>query len=329
MRPDARRAMLRSPLYLINSIFSAVLVLSCTPAHAGKTAYLLDSMQQSNPANDTFRSLPEVLQLPNSGVYDTIVLLANYTNQPGPYSLCLKNQNLTITSADGNFFAFTFSFMAGAVTLNNANITFRDLAVAKTRRTSGQAIPFFQGDGLITFQNVIRFRIACVNDTQVTFDNLANSTRPAAFPGKQQVQWKDLQLWGAVYPRSIHIVDFAYFVGPADVTEFQMYAGYYLIQRNVTRACLSYIPDACLLANTPDVCLNKAIEAYQAMVDGAQDAGQDTPPGTIAGCVIAGVCGRYLSFGTLAAGVEPHSSHACVVVVCGGRLGMPVAFPRW
>lgn len=35
--------------------------------------------------------------------------------------------------------------LIGAITINKANITFRNLAMFKTRKTSGQAIPFFQG----------------------------------------------------------------------------------------------------------------------------------------------------------------------------------------
>lgn len=140
---------------------------------------------------------------------------------------------------------------------------------------------------MVFSEDVVRMRIGCASDVQVTYDNLVTSVRPAAFPGKQVIAYSDFFFHGTVYPKSIHMIDFASFIGPSDVGEFQMYAGYDLVHRNVTRVCLSYIPDECLLTNTPDVCLNQAIDAYLAQESGPP-SGRVNLAAVIAGPVIAG-----------------------------------------
>lgn len=91
----------------------AVLALGSWSCTAAKTAYLLQSMPESNSANNTYRNLQEVLQPPNNAVYDTIVLLANYSYMPGQYDMHVNNQNLTITSAAGSIFTFNLNYALG------------------------------------------------------------------------------------------------------------------------------------------------------------------------------------------------------------------------
>lgn len=92
-------------------VFLLIGVGSC---QAAGTAYLLGSLQRSNPANHTYRTLAEVINPPHSGVYDNIVLLGNYTNTQGP-NLVVSNRNLSITSAPGNFFTFDLNFITGDI----------------------------------------------------------------------------------------------------------------------------------------------------------------------------------------------------------------------
>lgn len=144
------------------------------------------------------------------------------------------------------------------------------------------------GDGMIYSENVVRLRIGCAPDVQVTYENMAISPRPAAFPGKQNISCEDYYFQGRVYSQSIRSLDFAYFVGPSDVEEFQMYAGYYLVHRNVTRVCVSYIPEDCLLTSTADACLNQAIQSHLDQEAGLV-AGKVNLAAVIAGPVVSGM----------------------------------------
>lgn len=150
------------------------------------------------------------------------------------------------------------------------------------------------GEGLLVFKNLVRFRIGCAHDVNILFDNLVNSPRPQGFPGKQLVGYVDAEVNGVQYPNTLHVTDHAYFVGPADVGDFRMYAGYVLHQLNVSRACLSYTPDECLIDSTPDACLGRAIDAYLAGQAAGAEAPDNKPSAAlIAGLVVAGEAVHY------------------------------------
>jgi hypothetical protein len=75
---------------------------------------------------------------------------------------------------------------------------------------------------------------------------------------------------GTVYPGSFHSSDLALFLGPGDVDDMQSFKGYDMLQINVTRVCLSYVPSDCV--DPPDICLKRAV---QQMLYGKPRSGRD------------------------------------------------------
>lgn len=66
----------------------------------------------------------------------------------------------------------------GAVTLDNANITLHDIALYKIRRTTGQAIPFFEGQWWLLAEATDSSTVqSCVNMSYVISIEPAHAKR--------------------------------------------------------------------------------------------------------------------------------------------------------
>lgn len=116
------------------------------------------------------------------------------------------------------------------------------------------------GDGgTMILLSVVRMRLACLPVAPTLPATLTATPRPAGLPGKQRVSILDYYWRGHVYPGSFHSSDLALTLGPGDVDDMQSFKGYNMLQINVTRVCLSYVPKDC--TDPPDICLKRATQA--------------------------------------------------------------------
>lgn len=116
------------------------------------------------------------------------------------------------------------------------------------------------GDGgTMILLSVVRTRLACLPVAPTLPATLTATPRPAGLPGKQRVSILDYYWRGHVYPGSFHSSDLALTLGPGDVDDMQSFKGYNMLQINVTRVCLSYVPKDC--TDPPDICLKRATQA--------------------------------------------------------------------
>jgi hypothetical protein len=106
--------------------------------------------------------------------------------------------------------------------------------------------------------SVVRVRLACLPVASNLKHTLTATPRPPELTGKQQVSILDYYWRGTVYPGSVHSSDLALFLGPGDVDDMQSFRGYNMLQINVTRVCLSYVPKDCI--DPPDICLKRAVQ---------------------------------------------------------------------
>lgn len=78
---------------------------------------------------------------------------------------------------------------------------------------------------MLLYEDVVRRRIACSPNISASVSTLQNTPRPPAFPGTQQVDLRDYDFRGTLYPNSVHAADVALFVSPGDVEDAAYYAG--------------------------------------------------------------------------------------------------------
>lgn len=138
------------------------------------------------------------------------------------------------------------------------------------------------GEGVLLMEDVVRVRLACSSVMNATINTLRTTPRPASMPGQQSVKLIDYTHRGHMYPDSVHAVDVAVFVSPGDVEDAAYYAGYSVVQRNVTRICESYVPASC-----NEQCLQQTVDSILAAQAGSAAAGRSS--GSVLAIVVPAV----------------------------------------
>uniref|UniRef100_A0A383VVN5 Protein kinase domain-containing protein n=1 Tax=Tetradesmus obliquus TaxID=3088 RepID=A0A383VVN5_TETOB len=224
--------------------------------------------------------------------YDTILLTHDVSIRPWlwPAGDPLRlSRNITLTTANfsqaaGNYASINFEFLEGrALIAKNVTVTVRDIALGRARRSSGQGIPFFAGEGassVLLMENVVRLRLACAPSAADLVATL--QATPRAPPGRgvtdaasNKVDLSTFTYKGIDYPGSLRASDVSSIVSPGDVADTQAYyAGYSVQQLNTTRVCLSYVSEACVAEKGGDLCVNEVVNALLAEEAAARQGGR-------------------------------------------------------
>ncbi|WIA34082.1 hypothetical protein OEZ86_012459 [Tetradesmus obliquus] len=223
--------------------------------------------------------------------YDTILLTHDVSIWPWPWPAedpLRLSRNITLATANfsqaaGNYASINLEFLEGrALIAKNVTVTVRDIALGRARRSSGQGIPFFAGEGassVLLMENVVRLRLACAPSAADLVATL--QATPRAPPGhgvtdvaSNKVTLSTFTYKGIDYPGSLRASDVSSIVSPGDVADTQAYyAGYSVQQLNTTRVCLSYVSEACVAERGGDLCLNEAVNALLAEEAAARQGG--------------------------------------------------------
>ncbi|WIA13933.1 hypothetical protein OEZ85_002503 [Tetradesmus obliquus] len=223
--------------------------------------------------------------------YDTILLTHDFSIWPWlwPADDPLRlSRNITLATANfsqaaGNYASINLEFLEGrALIAKNVTVTVRDITLGRARRSSGQGIPFFAGEGassVLLMENVVRLRLACAPSAADLVATL--QATPRAPPGhgvtdaaSNKVDLSTFTYKGIDYPGSVRASDVSSIVSPGDVADTQAYyAGYSVQQLNTTRVCLSYVSEACVAEKGGDLCVNEAVNALLAEKAAARQGG--------------------------------------------------------
>eukprot|EP00878_Enallax_costatus_P030827 GHUV01033623.1.p1 GENE.GHUV01033623.1~~GHUV01033623.1.p1 ORF type:complete len:468 (+),score=80.15 GHUV01033623.1:742-2145(+) len=286
-------------LYELLSVVLIVFWCFVAPA-ARQTAYIVPTQQaEFNPDNHTYNHLAYAVADPG---YDLVFLVGDFRVQPAlwPESQPVRrSQNLTISSfnyAEESYALLELEFLEARVIIAaNVTVQLKDMAVGRARKSSGQQLPFFAGEGqesVLELHNVARLRTACANNSRDLAAALVEGFRtgPGEVGTGSNVAWVTSFKWrGQMYPDALHAEDVSTFVNPGDVTETRNFdAGYTLIQKNTTRVCLAYVDPACVSQRGVDACVIAMVDEILAAESGSGDRTRSIAK-VVAPVVIAGV----------------------------------------
>lgn len=312
MRVEGRRRPASAAACVLAAL--ALLLLGWRPLGcSAQTAYIMPSLEEDNPSNHSYRRLGSIIsnRVLLQG-YDRILLLTDYRVIPtlfGQADPVRLSRNLTIASANFStqgYRLLELDFAQQRLLIpQGLSLTLKDLALGRARKTSGQGIPFFVGEGersLLVLDNVVRIRTACAHNEPELLAALSSIARRDK-AGSQQVQLvSDFQFRGKVFEDSIRALDLRYFVGPVDVPDTTYFAGYSMRQVNSTRVCETYVSDECVAKKGAEVCVDEQIDILTAPRSTEQQQQQQQPSGSnLAAIVAPSVIGGLLLAGAAAA----------------------------
>eukprot|EP00775_Hariotina_reticulata_P006085 gene6085-6325_t len=282
-----------------------VLILQFVVAAWAKTAYLVGSMAENNPANDSFNTLFHLLQPDSLAIYDTILLTEDYALKPQFRGLTTTLAgNVTFSSANyqtEGYKLLKLEFREGGVLIpNSVRVTFKDIALSRARKTTGQGLPLFVGQGggaTMLMQNVVRLRLVCDPDVDAVVTSLNKAAAAAGDRGLPAAAIIDYDFRGQLYKECLYAKNVSTIVTPGDNSDATLdFSGYLLTQVNVTRLCENYVDPACSASRGADACV---VETVDRLLEAEAAAQHASGPG-LAAIVAPAIVGGLLLLGVAA-----------------------------